>query len=212
MYRNWHRRLNILTNCLLFSKPQGYDTYAWPNGFFPGNTIPVCQSIPPDGRGVPEQVCVWVRKFCSRAFSLHLMISPKSLFSFGIVPRSRSKLRLAVVPPRRHQHLCRLPFPLNFCRPSQLHLPPRPPHQQWQVQPQRQHRVQALLRRLHQTVPHILAFVVGKSFVLTVCAVVSGAIVEQVMHTVGPAAKAAIVLAIRRRRVRPQLPLFSYLR
>lgn len=35
----------------------GYDTYDWPAGgdFDPG-TVPVCTSIPPDGRGVPEQV------------------------------------------------------------------------------------------------------------------------------------------------------------
>ena len=32
----------------------GYNTYAWPEGFYPGD-LPVCQSIPPDGRGVPEQ-------------------------------------------------------------------------------------------------------------------------------------------------------------
>jgi len=35
-------------------KPEGYDTYDWPEGFFPGN-VPVCDVIPPDGRGVPEQ-------------------------------------------------------------------------------------------------------------------------------------------------------------
>ena len=34
---------------------EGYDTYDWPEGFHPGS-IPVCDSIPPDGRGVPEQV------------------------------------------------------------------------------------------------------------------------------------------------------------
>ena len=34
---------------------EGYDTYDWPEGFHPGN-VPVCDSIPPDGRGVPEQV------------------------------------------------------------------------------------------------------------------------------------------------------------
>jgi len=33
---------------------EGYNTYAWPEGFYPGD-LPVCQSIPPDGRGVPEQ-------------------------------------------------------------------------------------------------------------------------------------------------------------
>lgn len=33
---------------------EGYDTYAWPDYFYPGN-IPVCDVIPPDGRGVPEQ-------------------------------------------------------------------------------------------------------------------------------------------------------------
>ena len=32
----------------------GYDTYDWPEGFYPGN-VPVCDVIPPDGRGVPEQ-------------------------------------------------------------------------------------------------------------------------------------------------------------
>ena len=36
-------------------KDVGYDTYNWPNGFYPGN-IPVCdQPLPHDGRGVPEQ-------------------------------------------------------------------------------------------------------------------------------------------------------------
>ena len=35
--------------------PEGYDTYDWPDHFFPGD-VPVCDVIPPDGRGVPEQV------------------------------------------------------------------------------------------------------------------------------------------------------------
>jgi chitinase len=36
-------------------KDIGYDSYNWPDDFYPGN-IPVCsQPLPPDGRGVPEQ-------------------------------------------------------------------------------------------------------------------------------------------------------------
>lgn len=43
------------------SKDEGYDTYDWPaEGFYPGD-IPVCDVIPPDGRGVPEQVCVCIQ-------------------------------------------------------------------------------------------------------------------------------------------------------
>jgi len=34
----------------------GYDTYNWPVGFHPGD-LPVCGPLPPDGNGVPEQVC-----------------------------------------------------------------------------------------------------------------------------------------------------------
>lgn len=44
---------------LLFSTSKGYDSYAWPEGFRPAN-VPVCEVIPPDGRGVPEQVCAIV--------------------------------------------------------------------------------------------------------------------------------------------------------
>jgi hypothetical protein len=36
-------------------KDVGYDTYDWPDGFYPGN-LPTCtQPLPEDGRGVPEQ-------------------------------------------------------------------------------------------------------------------------------------------------------------
>jgi len=36
-------------------KDIGYDTYNWPDGFYPGN-LPMCtQPLPEDGRGVPEQ-------------------------------------------------------------------------------------------------------------------------------------------------------------
>ena len=36
-------------------KDVGYDTYNWPDGFYPGN-LPTCtQPLPHDGRGVPEQ-------------------------------------------------------------------------------------------------------------------------------------------------------------
>ena len=35
---------------------EGYDTYDWPEGFYPGGTVGACASIPPDGRGAPEQV------------------------------------------------------------------------------------------------------------------------------------------------------------
>lgn len=46
---------SCLSSTLHLSKDKGYDTYDWPEGFYPGD-IPVCTSIPPDGRGVPEQV------------------------------------------------------------------------------------------------------------------------------------------------------------
>ena len=41
---------------------EGYDTYDWPEGFYPGD-LPQCGVIPPDGRGVPEQFwnCAEVR-------------------------------------------------------------------------------------------------------------------------------------------------------
>ena len=44
--------------------PEGYDTYNFPEYFYPdgeGSGISMCDTIPPDGRGWPEQV-----RFCSR--------------------------------------------------------------------------------------------------------------------------------------------------
>ena len=35
--------------------PEGYTTYAFPEGFHPGSQLPACGPIPSDGRGVPEQ-------------------------------------------------------------------------------------------------------------------------------------------------------------
>ena len=35
--------------------PEGYSTYAFPEGFHPGSQLPACGPIPADGRGVPEQ-------------------------------------------------------------------------------------------------------------------------------------------------------------
>ncbi len=74
-----------------FSAVEGYDTYDWPEGFNPGN-VPVCDVVPPDGRGVPEQVCAFSSlHFISLA--LHVPNSHVSLLSFGTALKSRSELQ-----------------------------------------------------------------------------------------------------------------------
>jgi len=66
-----------------FSKAEGYDSYDWPADFYPGDDVSTCGQIPPDGRGVPEQVCGYYLYGYSFAFSFRMIRAYFSITFFN---------------------------------------------------------------------------------------------------------------------------------
>jgi hypothetical protein len=177
---------------------EGYLNYNFPAGFEPKYELGVCNSIPSDGRGVPEQVSRLVNLCTDYMFCCHankqatsLNIHRRhlsSLFSFGIVLKSEFRVIVQATPLLHH-------LPRLLLLPRQLLRPLPPPHR---IQAQLQPLLQRLRRQVHHL--HLLQAVLLKIMLAGLiilapmaCAAVSGAIVVLQKHTVENAAKATVM-------------------
>ncbi len=166
---------------------EGYLNYNFPAGFEPNLQVGVCDFIPPDGRGVPEQVSrlghyMYIDLFLS--LSQTFIPLSTSLFSFGTVLKSEF-LVIAQATPLRHLLLRLRPLLRQLRRLLQ---------QLGQLQ-QLQHRQAYRLHHLRLLRAVLLKIMLVDQIILAPmeCAAASGAIVVPQKDTAENAAKATAV-------------------